>query len=61
MNQRAEALAVELDATQQELKDSKKEVKRLTKELEESLKENVGLKSMVSEMKDKVEIHPDAA
>jgi hypothetical protein len=33
---RAETLAVELDATQQELKDSKKEVKRLTKELEKS-------------------------
>jgi len=31
---RAATLAVELDSTQQELKDSKKEIKRLAKELE---------------------------
>jgi len=46
---RAAVLAVELDATQQELKDSKKEVKRLTSELEKSCETVVQLESKIAE------------
>lgn len=63
VTKRAEALAVELDTTQQELRDSHKEVKRLTSELETSLQENVSLKAKISELTpdNEAENHPDAA
>jgi chromosome segregation ATPase len=44
---RAAVLAVELDATQQELKDSNKEVKRLTKELAASCETLANIESAI--------------
>jgi len=52
---RAAALAVDLDTKQQELKDDKKEVKRLTKELEKSCEEVIKLKSQVTKAQDDID------
>lgn len=61
VNNRAAILAVELDAIREELRDSRKEVKRLTKELEESCKEAADLKVEINQAEDDDAVHPDAA
>jgi chromosome segregation ATPase len=55
VTKRAEALSVELDKTGQNLRDSRKEVKRLTKELEKSCEEMTKLGFAVSKAQDDIE------
>lgn len=52
---RAESLASELDTTQQSLRDSKKEVKRLTKEQEKSIETFGVLSSRIAKAQDDIE------
>lgn len=55
VNNRAAILAVELDAIREELRDSKKEVKRLTSELEKSCETVVQLESKITEAQDETD------
>lgn len=55
VTKRAEVLTAELDKTGQDLRDSRKEVKRLTKELEKSCEEVAKLKSEAFQAQDDIQ------